>query len=215
MVGIGQYSSMDKRGDNPILTAIHSGCTAVIVGTSPERPPWPDDWDIDPNIIKIGVNNAPVVCELDYWLVCDTHRIFERMRPGYEALTGHEVRLYNAMWPEPRGCMKPHYYFGRPQGGYDEHYQPTGAYSIPKAWDGTLQHVWSSATAALNLAMVMGCDKAILFGVDFTGHTRTLDDVVPWSKYLPDIQKFISKLDMPVYKTNPDSELALPCWTLN
>lgn len=209
---------MDKASDP--ITGRHRGEYAIIVGTSPSRA-WlgADEYSILEDAVIFGVNNAIRGCSLDYWVVCDTHRINTRMVGVEKYIDDHTQTFFSAEWSNSSG-IQPDYYFKRPSGELDERYQPIKPYNIPTRWNNELQHVHSSATAAINLAAIMRSNLIILWGVDFVGGTRTIingkDAVVPWANYVADIQDYIdaiAKSGIQFAKTNPDSPLDLPMWT--
>lgn len=90
--------------------------------------------------------------------------------------------------------------------------QPEGQYCIPTVWKGELQHIWTSATAAANLAQIMGAKEIILYQVDLTGKTLCGGVMTPWARFANDVSAFFNALQCPVYKTNPESPLNLPLW---
>lgn len=189
------------------LTGKHQGATLIIAGTSPNRPRTTMPTDA----IWIGVNNFPLQKHCAYWITCDTHRIKERMSQVIPLLTGMTTFM-NFDFRLPPGVPPPNYWFSRPKGPVDENHQPLKAYCIPKVWRSELQHVWTSATAAANLAMIMGAREIILYQVDLTGLTLCGGVMKPWANYAGDVSRFLNNLSCPVYKTNPDSPLGLPLY---
>jgi len=72
--------------------------------------------------------------------------------------------------------------------------------------------MWTTATAAGNLALIMGAKEIILYQVDLTGETLCGGVMRPWAKFAKDVSSFFQALNCPVYKTNPKSPLTLPMW---
>ena len=195
-------------GKRCAITGRHKGHTALIVGTAPTISPRPDVGSV-----VIGVNNAPLLAELDYWVVCDVHHIGDFKAA---ALAAKGAEWY--FWSKWAGgyntsLRQPDYWFDRPKGTkVDRNHQPVGEYPLPKKWDGALQHHWTVATAALHLAAIMGCTEAVLWGVDLTGETKCGSAWIKWAYFAPEIEALIKRLPMTVYKTNPDSPLDLPLY---
>ncbi len=191
----------------------HKGATFIIGGTSPNGK---QHIDVPTGTIVVGVNNYPLHDFCDYWLTCDTHRIPERMPRALAHLSPGVETFYNAEVRKPKELPEPTYYFTRPKGTKtDANCQPVGDYPIGEK-DFTLalelQHTWTSATAAANLAYIMGASRIILHRVDLTGETLSNGKMVPWETFAPDVSAFFRKLPVPVFKTNPDSPLELPCY---
>lgn len=188
------------------ITNRHSGKIFIIGGTSPYNPVisrsvWKES-------IVIGVNNFPKIRKCHYWLTCDPHRIDTRMPGVLELVKGIETFMFRIGDPK----HEPTHWFDRPATKLNHHLQPEAEYLIPTHWVGCLQHVWTSATAAANLAAIMGASKIILYKVDLIGKTRSGGGMIPWAEFAPDVSEFFKRLPVPVYKTNPNSPLDLPLW---
>jgi hypothetical protein len=193
------------------LTGRHKGAVFIVSGTSPHYGYLPSK--LVRNAIIVGVNNYPLQGACDYWITCDTHRIQERMPRVMTALGKGVETFMNADFPLPEGVPEPTYWFTRPDCPMKPGFQPAGDdYPIPLTWEGKLQHIWTSATAAANLAVILGAESIILRRVCLTGTTLSGGRQVPWANFVPDISKFFNRLPVPVYKLNPDSPLDIPLW---
>lgn len=209
------------------ITNRHDGKTFIIGGTSP----WREDSDFIVqkmhDSILIGVNRYVEHFVCHYWLTCDTHRIQERMPRVLYCMPDITQTFVNADFPLPKGLVgawTPDYRFSRPNGKLNDRLQPDGHYRIPRIWEaqdsqyslGLLQHVHTSATAAVNLAMIMGAERIILHGVDLMGETLTAANGMavkrPWAEFADDVSEFLNKVAqyVPVYKTNVHSPLDIP-----
>lgn len=189
----------------------HKGQPFIIGGTSPNGK---QNIDVPQGTIVIGVNNYPLFDFCDYWLTCDTHRIPERMPRVFAHLSPGVETFYNADVRKPKELVEPSYYFRRPGGTInDANCQPVGDYPMGENDNPLeLQHTWTSATAAANLAYIMGASRIILHRVDLTGETLSNGKMIPWETFAPAVSAFFNKLPVPVFKTNPDSPLSLPCY---
>lgn len=79
-----------------------------------------------------------------------------------------------------------------------------------------LCHQSTVATEAMHLAVRMGASEIILYAVDLIGDSRADGTDYPhkdfWGEHIFRVQDFIDSLGIPVYKTNPDSPLKIPCY---
>lgn len=199
------------------ITNRHAGKTIFVAGTSPFDPGFVP-FDI-PNSVTIGVNNASLEIHCDHLLICDTHRIKERMPHALDCLPKGSKTFFSRDVGHEDIPKQPDYWFTRPRGSLDNNCWPVPGYKVPNVWrevlpqTGVLQHVATAATAAVNLAFIMGAARIILYRVDLIGNTHFGKVVVPWAEFEPRVSEFLKKIPVPVYKTNPDSPIAVPLIT--
>lgn len=195
------------------LTGREKGKQIIIGGTSPHGLKIAESKELKYPVI--GLNNWPVHgLRCDYWLTCDTHRIDERMPDALPSLAPGTPTFFNRDWGKGPTIPEPSYWFARPpETEIGAYMQPQKNYPIPGLWSGHLQHIWTSATAAANLAYILGASSIILLGVDLLDDTNFLGSMVPWARFAPDVAKFFRRLPIPVYMTHPASPLKLPMWS--
>lgn len=200
------------------LTNRHRHQTIIVAGTSPFVPDLPQSF-LDEHI-TIGVNNYPLIGDCNYLVIADTHKIQTHMpnalsnvRRGTKTFFGRDTKQDDS--PEPD------YWFTRPRGFLGANNWPRKDCPIPTEWKepikgvGLLAHVATVATAAANLAVILGASNIILYRVDLIGNTMFGSREKPWVDFEPVVSHFFNRLPIPVYKTNPNSPLHLPMWTHN
>lgn len=188
------------------LTGRHSGARIIVAGTAP----GPRYFKFRPDDIVIGINLAPDFIECNYWLTCDPQHLNTRMPGIMDRLPlGCESFCY-AFGGRPLPGVRPTYWFHRPPGSKDKNHQPIKPYSVPVKWTGQLQHVWTSATAGVNLAVIMGAKEIILYRVDLIGNTLSRGLMMPWASFASEVNDFLSAFRVPIYKTRISSPLSVP-----
>lgn len=200
------------------VTNRHKGRPIIIVGTSPFEMKMSQLHDLFYGNVIMGVNRAILEFHCDYLVVCDTHRIHDRMPGVLDKVKETGCKTFFSRDVRHDDVGDPTWWFTRPKGSLDANCWPVPGYALPTEWKeaapgvGILQHVCTVATAAMNLAQIMGASSIILYKVDLTGDTRFGKKIVPWAEFAPRVNEFIKKLSVPVYKTNPDSPLEVPLY---
>lgn len=153
----------------------------------------------------IGINKWPHFYACDYWIALDTFRWHE-WEPWLRRLDAIKV-LRKRHMGDPKESLIPEnaadYWFNQAEG-------------IPTEWNETLRWESSTALAAISLAIVLGAQEVVLYGVDFVGGQRAdgstytredhwLRHKEPINNLLREFQNYIT-----VYKTHPDSFLDCP-----
>jgi hypothetical protein len=91
---------------------------------------------------------------------------------------------------------------------------------IPLIWEERLSWSCTCATAAANLAVILGATEIVLYGVDLSNDGRAdgtqYDEGHNWDTKVDMVNKWFHRLthesDVLVYKTNPASPLNLPLY---
>lgn len=156
----------------------------------------------------IGVNDWPLRgLPCDYWVVLDTGRAFEIY--GEPAIRDVQTEKY---WRKPNETEQfvpedlANWFVDAPRDSLDRQYQ------------GRLRWESSSALAAMNLAVTLGFERILLFGVDFvgTGRLEDLSKTYPnWENHRDNINllvKQIQDLGVEVFKMHRGSWIDCPLW---
>ena len=143
---------------------IRAGKRAWVIGTGPSvRKITPDQWKAIDQDITIGCSNIAAFHDVRYLVISD-------IEPEYQHTSVQKSKAEYKFAPEGPQITLPY-----PHVRY--HHTPRPGRTFAEG----LLLCWSSAHAALNLAIVMGCDPIILLGIDYSGKD---DHVVPqtaWS----------------------------------
>lgn len=189
----------ETRFDN-----VHAGKRAWVIGTGPSLANiTPPQWQQIDSDITIGINNLPSYHQTDYLLAGESRTPiwFKSFR------TSQAVKF---IIEEPRRQ------FDYPCIRFKDVKHPTFKLSQGLMTMGTSTH------AALNLALIMGCDPVILLGVDYNSQTHITPqaDDDPNHPYLyadaaiENFKKFVphaKHLKRTIINGNPDS--ALECFS--
>lgn len=166
----------------------------------------------------IGINQWPKWWPCNYWIALDTEQIFTPA-PGWEGFADTTLRTMQAVrfLRRRNPGTDPHIVIPEDAADYWVSHAPIG--SIPVSLDGwnqTLHWRSSTATAAIHLALLLGASEVVLAGVDFIGSQKCdgSHGGVDWAHHVDDMNDFLQLMtglfNRPIYKTNPDSPLALP-----
>lgn len=173
---------------------IHQGQRFIIGGCSP----FITKVDIEqfkPGVV-IGVNRFPLWYPCDYWLAVDGDQMWSDEPEMIKRLDCPRFVYWKGQKPVPFECVE---------------FKVVS--SFPSRWRGELYSERTSPTAAISLALLMGASEIVLYGFDFVGEKRADGEVYPpglFTHHLPYINAFLSRVPVPVYKTNPESLFDVP-----
>jgi hypothetical protein len=178
----------------------------IIVGYSPYA------LQVDPKFLKtgrvIGFNESYKVYDvnvnMDFWVVWDDTYKSQQM-----LLTAQNV-ITCPMFIRDTLDNRRFYDHRRGHFWYTEA-MPTQSY--PRTWEEPLRLSLrgSTATAAVNLAIIMGATEIVLVGVDFIGTIRASGSLAPnVEKNAQLFNEYKELLPVPIYKTVRESPIDLP-----
>lgn len=162
----------------------------------------------------IGVNLWGKERPCDYWIALDTFRLMQKQDPWLDWVSKIDaIRCMRAPKSNEELAMNiPHdavdlWFTQAPQGVI-----PTGLE------DDALKLQWTSSTAmaAINLAIVLGGEEVVLYGVDFVGDGRADGSTYPkdqfWERHKTAINTMLGEFQkhIKIYKTHPGSWLDCP-----
>jgi hypothetical protein len=193
-----------------LLTGVERGKRIIVGGLSAHVNSLPASF-LKTGVV-IGVNKWPDFFPCDYWICLDTGKCHKENDDYWRGF--YERTLKNLKAPKfaraPRDTEKP-----VPPGRFDYYFQNSCVENIPTTWEGRLRYGSTTATAAVNLAIILGAKEVFLYGVDFIG-TRRLDGSVnnDWSDHVSSTNAILKKFEklVPIYKLHPDSPLDVPYW---
>lgn len=150
----------------------------------------------------IGINRWPMFHHCDYWIALDSGVAYRD--------------FYWLPWltvPKYMRTPNPHTEAFVPKDLADYWFDTADNHGdVPRKWNGTLAWTSSTALAAINLAIVLGAENIILFGVDFVGDQRADGHqyrLNMWDDHQQNINILLNKFKSyaNIYRTHPDSWL--------
>ncbi len=188
----------------PDPTGLEQGKRIIVCGMSPhvlELNKRPDI--IKPGDVLLGLNYWACYYPCDYWIACDTTALIKdtRLNPIQQAADKGAIRFLNKAETATEHMAE--YWFEAQYQGDD----------FSTEWTGKLAFCYTTAVAAINLAVIMQPSEILLYGVDFVGEKRfdtqyswcwaqAADKVNVWLRRFAEV--------VPICKLHPGSPLDVP-----
>ena len=191
-----------------MVAGIEAGKRIIIGGGSPNI------FHLPAEILNtgpvIGVNKWYKVHpeRMDYWICADTGAFYRDFKDDIPLIKCPKFMRKRQMTDPEEACV--------PEGIADFWFETTPGFDLPcyKWWDESLRMVSTTATAAIDLARIMGASEIVLYGVDICGRTHFdgEDYGFDWTLHAEQFNRLLRELKkyVPIYKTNPDSPIDCP-----
>lgn len=191
-----------------MISGIEAGKGIVIGGGSPSIFTLPADI-LETNPV-IGLNKWFLFRpdRMDYWICGDTGIFYRDFGHHIQGIQCPKfMRERNALDELDQKV---------PDGTADHWFKLVPGYDIPteKTWGEGLRMISTTFTAAVHLAIILGCPEAYLFGIDligdmsFTGEPYGFD----WIEHAEGVNRLLREFqkDIKIFKTVEDSPLDVP-----
>lgn len=183
--------------------------TVIVGGSSPNIHSLPKDMLQKHTVI--GINEFAKYYKTDYFIACDTFRLAD---PEWkEWLDKLNVPKF---WRERNSEVPSE--MAIPDSAADVWFKQSIIDTYSQEWDGSLLYTSTTGIPATDLAIKLGAEDVVLFGVDLIGDGRFNGTQYPskdfWEVHVDGVNRCLEFLSQfaRIWKTNPDSPLSVPLY---